>query len=170
MTFWMLLRERAGESQGGSLIQELMLTPLDFNGNPGEFQVSLDTRMDVEKRAPWQTRLASELLMALNAEKLQSMRAGPVKLAMQQMMGVAEREFTDGDDGVTHEQIIKRVHEELGAIHRGQVARRRLQTFRLGARNPNDQRAGPTLRTRWRRLNRSHRQEVGPVSDEEGED
>ena len=50
------------------------------------------------------------------------MRAGPVKLAMQQMMGVAEREFTGGDDGVTHEQIIKRVHEELRAIHHGHVA------------------------------------------------
>ena len=80
--------------------------------------------------------MASELLMALNAEKLQSMCAGLVKLAMQQMMGVAEREFTDGDDGVTHEQIIDRVHEELGAIHRGQVAREALADLQAGSAEP----------------------------------
>ena len=81
VTFWTFLRERAGEPQGGSLIQELLTTPLNFDGNPGAFQVALDARMDVERRAPWQARLASELLMALNSETLQSMRAGPVKLS-----------------------------------------------------------------------------------------
>ena len=124
------------DKQDETMQAELMLTPLDFNGSPGEFQVSLHTRMDVEKRALWQARLASELLMDLNAEKLQSMRAGPVKLAMQQMMGVTEREFTDGDDGVTHEQIINQVHEELGAIHCGQVAREALADLQTGSAEP----------------------------------
>ena len=130
--FWVFLRKRAGESQGGSLIKELMLTPLRFDDDPGAFQVALDARRDVQRRAPWPTRLASEMLIAINPDTLQSMRAGPMKLSMQQMMSVAEREFTDGDDGVTHEQLIKQVHEELGAIHRGQVAREALEDLQAG--------------------------------------
>ena len=43
VAFWVLLRECAGESQGGSLThwQELMMMPLEFNGSLGDFQVSL---------------------------------------------------------------------------------------------------------------------------------
>ena len=78
------------------------MLPLKFHSNLGEFHVSLHTRKDVEKRATWQTRLASELLTALSAERLQLMCAGLVKLAMQQKMGIAKCKFTDGNNGVTH--------------------------------------------------------------------
>ena len=143
VNFWAFLRERAGESQGGSMIGELQRAPMDFNGDPGEFQAALDIRMDIERRAPWQTKLASDLLMALSAEKLQTMRAGPVKQAMQQMMATAERAFTDGDDGVTHEAIIRQVHGELGAIYRGQVARDALAELQAAGTEP------PKRSARW---------------------
>ena len=136
VNFWAFLRERSGESQGGSMIGELQHAPMDFNGDPGAFQAALDTRMDIERRAPWQTKLASDLLMALSAEKLQTMRAGPVKQAMQQMMATAERAFTDGDDGVTHEEIIRLVHVELGAIYRAQVARDALADLQASGTEP----------------------------------
>ena len=136
VNFWVLLRERSGESQGGSLIEALQRAPMEFNGDPGAFQAALDKRMDIEKRAPWQTKLASDLLMALSAEKLQTMRAGPVKQAMQQMMATAERAFTDGDDGVTHEEIIRLVHVELGAIYRAQVARDALADLQASGTEP----------------------------------
>jgi hypothetical protein len=143
VNFWAFLRERSGESQGGSLIEALQRAPMDFNGDPGAFQAALDTRMDIERRAPWQAKLASDLLMALSAEKLQTMRAGPVKQAMQQMMATAERAFTDGDDGVTHEAIIRQVHVELGAIYRGQVAREALAELQASGTEP------PKRSARW---------------------
>ena len=47
------------------------------------------------------------MLEALNANVLQATRAGPVMLAMQTMMSVVEREFTDGEGGYTHEELIE---------------------------------------------------------------
>ena len=114
------------------MISELVKSALEWTGNPGDFQSQLDTRIDIERRAPWQTKLASDLLMALSAEKLQAMRAGPVKQSMQLMMTTVERQFTDGDDGVTHQQIIQQVREELGAIHRSQVTREEIAELQAG--------------------------------------
>ena len=55
------------------MIGELMHLPMEFTSNPGEFQSALDVRMDIERRAPWQTKLVSDLLMALSSDKLQAM-------------------------------------------------------------------------------------------------
>ena len=73
VNFWVILQEGVGESQGRSMIRELMCAPMDFNSSPREFESALDIWMDIERRVPWQTKLASDLLMVLSADKLQAM-------------------------------------------------------------------------------------------------
>ena len=89
------------------------------------FQDALHTQKDVLRRAPWETRLAVEMFEALNADVLQSMRGGPVKLAMQHMMAAVEREFMDGQGGYKHGELLDQVHDELRVINRGEWLGRR---------------------------------------------
>ena len=89
----------------------------------GAFQDALHARRDVRRRVPWPAALAAQTLEALNSEVLQSMWAGPVKMSMQTMMAVVEREFTDGEGDYTHGELIEQNHKELDVIHQAKLAR-----------------------------------------------